>query len=117
MNFRPELAAKVMRGDKTVTRRRISANPRSPWWRGRCALVIGKDYAVCPGRGERAIGRVTVLSISAPRLGDVEHMADEIAREGFASRVEFIAAWEQINGSYDPDEIVWRVEFAVSERA
>jgi len=30
MNFRPELAATVMSGSKTVTRRLLSANPRSP---------------------------------------------------------------------------------------
>lgn len=33
MNFKPELAAKVMSGEKTVTRRLVSENPRSPWWR------------------------------------------------------------------------------------
>ncbi len=31
MNFRPDLAEKVMRGEKTCTRRLVSANPNSPW--------------------------------------------------------------------------------------
>jgi len=38
--FRPDPAAKVMAGEKTVTRRLVSVNPRSP---------------CCPGRGKHAI--------------------------------------------------------------
>jgi hypothetical protein len=58
VNFRPELAEKVMRGEKTVTRRIASTNPRSPWYSDRCGLKTGRDYAVCPGRGKHALGRV-----------------------------------------------------------
>ena len=43
---------------KTVTRRLVSDNPRSPWFEGGCSLKAGRDYAVCPGRGKNAIGRV-----------------------------------------------------------
>jgi hypothetical protein len=57
MNFRPELAEKVMAGEKTVTRRLVSDNPRSPWYVGGCSLNVGQDYAVCPGRGKDAIRR------------------------------------------------------------
>ncbi len=120
MNFRPELAQAVLDGRKTVTRRRMSSNPRSPWWRGGCSLRVTHSptgaffptYAVTPGRGKPAIGRVEVLSIGAVRLGDIDDA--EAAREGFAHRGKFIEAWEEINGKYDPDEIVWRVEFAIS---
>jgi hypothetical protein len=35
VNFQRELAEKVMAGEKTVTRRLVSDNPRSPWWRER----------------------------------------------------------------------------------
>ncbi len=113
MNFRPELAAKVMAGSKTVTRRPMSDNPRSPWYRGGCSLWPERPYAVCPGRGKHAIGRVEVLSIAAVRLGDVDDA--EAVREGFAHRAEFTEAWRSINGSWGPGEIVWRVEFTVSE--
>lgn len=112
MNFQPELAAKVMAGEKTVTRRRMSENPRSPWWRLDCSLQCDRTYAVCPGRGKPAIGRVKILAVGKARLGDISD--SEAVREGFAHRGKFIEAWEQINGQYDPDEIVWRVEFVTS---
>lgn len=109
MNFRPELAAMVMAGTKTVTRRLVSTNPRSPWWEGGCALVPGRDYAVCPGRGKPAIGRVRVVDVAGPwPLG---HLTDAEAHlEGFPDATAFEAAFAAINGSYDPSAEAWRVE-------
>jgi hypothetical protein len=108
MNFRPELAEAVMAGRKTVTRRLVSDNPRSPWYRERCSLVVGRSYAVCPGRGKNAIGRVEVVSVERMRLGA---LTDEEARaEGLNDAAEFEAIFERINGDYDPDAEVWRVE-------
>ncbi|MDP2710815.1 MAG: SEC-C metal-binding domain-containing protein [Solirubrobacteraceae bacterium] len=43
MNFRPRLAELVLAGEKTVTRRATSPNPRSPWYALRCGLVVGRD--------------------------------------------------------------------------
>jgi len=111
MNFRPELAAKVMAGQKTVTRRRMSNNPRSPWFRDRCSLVVGRSYAVCPGRGKAAIGRVIVISVRVSTLSYVG--CSEAILEGFRTYGEFVDAWTGINGSWDPSERVWRVAFGV----
>jgi hypothetical protein len=83
VNFQPELAAKVMAGEKTVTRRLVSDNPRSPWWRERCSLKVNHTYAVCPGRGKHAIGRVRIVSVRQERLGWLG--ADEELREGFTT--------------------------------
>ena len=113
MNFRPELAALVMAGEKTVTRRLTSPNPRSPWFAGSCSLRVGKDYAVCPGRGKNAIGRVVVRDVTKQRLGALSR--EEARREGFASPMDFHRAFAAINPNrYDPDELVWRVEFEVA---
>jgi hypothetical protein len=111
VNFQPELAEKVMRGEKTVTRRLVSDNPRSPWYRGGCSLKPGRDYAVCPGRGKNAIGRVRVKSVRLVALGRLSQ--EEARREGFASAVEFFSAWCAINGCYHAGEHVWRIEFEV----
>ena len=46
MNFRPELAEKVMAGEKTVTRRVASENPRSPWYVGGCSQLDRPDVDV-----------------------------------------------------------------------
>lgn len=121
MNFRPELAAAVMAGRKTVTRRLVSDNPRSPWFKDRCALQVGHDYAICPGRGKNAIGRVRILSVSQRRLGDdfgafgqVSGSLVEARREGFPTPVSFQLAWLKINGTYEADALVWRIEFGVA---
>lgn len=111
MNFRPELAQAVMAGRKTVTRRLTSENPRSPWFKDGCALKVGQTYAVCPGRGKNSIGRVRIVRLMSEPLGLLDDA--EARREGFSREDEFFAAWVEINGSYDPDVIVWRVEFAV----
>lgn len=109
MNFRPELADEVLAGRKTVTRRIANGNPRSPWWTGGCSLETGRDYAVCPGRGKGALARVVVTDTVLEPLG---YLTDaEAVREGFADASGFAAAFEAINGSYDPEVLVWRVEF------
>lgn len=109
MNFQPELAAKVIAGKKTVTRRLCSTNERSPWWSGRCKLTVGSDYAVCRGRGKHQIGRVEILSVTRECLG---RLSDHEAKlEGFNTVADFENAFAAINGTYDPAQLVWRVEF------
>lgn len=115
MNFQPELAQAVMAGRKTVTRRLVSDNPRSPWSKGGCSLKVNQTYAVCPGRGKHAIGRVRIKSVRKERLGWLG--SHDAIREGFPDVWSFQAAWAHINGSYAPGALVWRIEFEVSEIA
>ena len=116
MNFQPELAEKVVRGEKTVTRRLCNDNPRSPWWTEQCGYQPGGGpnggYAVTRGRGKGpAIGRVEILAVARVQLG---HLTVEEARaEGFASVEAFEEAWAVINGAYDGDAVVWRIEMRV----
>lgn len=114
MNFRPELAEKVMAGEKTVTRRLASDNPRSPWYRERCAYRVGQRVAICPGRGRYRIGDATVTSVDFLRLGRLSD--EEARREGFEDRLSFEAAFAGINGRYDPDAEVWRIGIGDPER-
>lgn len=125
MNFQPALAELVMGGQKTVTRRVMSDNPRSPWWKGGCKLKVGRSYAVCPGRGKDQIGRVEVISVTQQTLGEAFGEFGDIAfgqtrgarveaiREGFPSAVSFQLAWLKINKTYDASTRVWRIEFEV----
>ncbi len=107
MNFRPELASAVMGCGKTVTRRLVSDNPRSPWWREQCAYRLGQKVAICPGRGKHAIGKARVTSVERMALGTL--MPCEVAAEGFYTEQAFASAWAAINGTYDVDALVWRV--------
>ncbi|HZN72486.1 MAG TPA: ASCH domain-containing protein [Micromonosporaceae bacterium] len=108
VSFRPELAAAVMTGAKTVTRRLCSANPRSPWWYERCAYQPGRSYAIQPGRGKPAVGRAVFVSVRREQLGELDDA--EAQREGFPDWQTFEETWEQLNGRYDPTAEVWRVE-------
>lgn len=108
MNFRPDLAEKVRAGEKTVTRRLASDNPRSPWYIGCCGYAAGQSVTVCPGRGKHALGRVVVRGATLERLG---RLSDEDARaEGFSDHQMFEEAWATINGGMDTNALVWRVE-------
>jgi hypothetical protein len=107
MIFKPELAAAVMAGTKTVTRRLVSDKPLSPWWRGRCGYRVGQEVAICPGRSKHQIGKAVVVSVEKVTLGVVGD--DEAKREGFPSASHFIDAWAAINGTYDPWAVVWRI--------
>ena len=100
-----------MAGSKTVTRRLVSSNPRSPWFEGGCSLKVDHTYAVCPGRGKDAIGRARIVSVRQERVGLLSE--DEARREGFETPSAFYDAWRSINGTYDPNSLVWRVELAV----
>jgi hypothetical protein len=109
MIFKRELAEKVVAGEKTVTRRACSENPRSPWWRERCTYQPGKVFTVNPGRGVARIGEARVVKCERMRLG---YLTDAEARaEGVENATVFREVFEAINGSYDPDLMVWRVEF------
>lgn len=112
MNFQPELAQAVLEGRKTVTRRLVSTNPRSPWSREACALKVGKTYAVCPGRGKHAVCRVEIRDVRRQPLGHLNRY--EAQAEGFENADEFEDAWRAINGGYDPSALVWRVAFRLA---
>ncbi|CAB4896145.1 unannotated protein [freshwater metagenome] len=110
MIFRPELATMVMAGEKTVTRRACSDNPRSPWYRGKCGVRVEQLVTVQPGRGRPNIGRAQVITVDRERLG---HLDDaEARREGFPDAAAFEATFAELNGGYDPTLLVWRVVLA-----
>ena len=113
MNFQPELVRAVLDGRKTVTRRLASSNPRSPWSRERCGLAAGDSFAVCPGRGKPAVGRARVLGVARVSLGRLD---EREARARASAAPEFERAFTIINGGYDPDAIVWRIEFELVAR-
>lgn len=122
MKFRPELAEQVMAGEKTVTRRATSLNPRSPWYRNQCSLKVERSYAVCPGRGKHQIGRIVVFDVRFETF-DPDAIAEaEAEREGFRADPEtgasaadaFRATWIELHGDLEPLD-VWRIEFKVDE--
>lgn len=116
MIFKPALADAVMAGAKTVTRRAVSDNPRSPWWREACTYRVGQRFAVQPGRGKASIGHARVVDVRREPLGPFDNLDAELEarREGFTSAAEFREVFAALNGGkYDPSALVWRLELEV----
>lgn len=103
MIFAPDLAEAVVAGRKTVTRRRVKGD--AP-----CRYEAGRDYAVQPGRGKKAIGRIRILSVRKESLAGIT--ADgEAKREGFRRVADFVDRWAAMYGDVRLADEVWRIEF------
>jgi hypothetical protein len=114
--FRPELAEKIVAGQKTATRRRLSANPRSPWFYDGCRYSVGQEFTVNPGRGVSRVCSASITAIYKQLLGEMRPRDAEL--EGFEFLCgdgvdSFQEAWAGINGEVDPDEEVWVIEFVL----
>ena len=116
MIFRPELVDKVVAATKTQTRRRMSPNPNSPWYRERCQYKAGREYAVQPGRGKTSVAHIRVDRVEAVRLDALTPA--EARAEGFETVEQFQDYWRSLHGGKFPGhEWVWMLEFTVTERA
>lgn len=115
MLFKPELAQAILGGRKTVIRRlRKGETVDGRWVDEPCRYKKGKDYAVQPGRGKKAIGRIRVVSVIAEALHQLDD--EEIRLEGFDSRRDFEEAWKRITGQSSYLDPVWRIEFELVDR-
>ena len=125
MIFKSELCDKVLSGEKTQTRRLKRENeyfthgfarqPDSVTRRSETTLdarkwVVGRTYAVQPGRGKKAVGRIKLLAIREEPLQDISD--DDCYEEGIdpyiiavehatfgaiGPRDEFKTLWDNIN--------------------
>jgi len=89
---------------------------------------VGRTYAVQPGRGKEAVGRIRLLSIRRERLQDIK--TSDIVAEGVSPdesylgsanryRHPFVELWVSINAKkgarWTDDPEVWVLEFEVAE--
>ena len=101
MQFGSKLMLKVLDGTKTMTRRKRKTMD--------CPYRVGRDYAVTPGRGQKAVGRVEILNTRWERLSD---LTDEDAQqEGFDDVAAFFAYWKGLHGKVDKRDQVWVITF------
>lgn len=127
MLFKPELVEKVLAGKKTQTRRvwresdawlidgdTMNVFCVSNGEGGRERWFVGKTYAVQPGRGERAVGRILLTAIRhCARAGDI---SEEDARaEGFESVEQFRAVYAKLNGMGALERPCWALTFELVE--
>jgi hypothetical protein len=145
MIFAPESVDLILNGKKTQTRRPVDMMhhafmhesgdqsivynvwsekdmPRTIW-------AVGKDYAVCPGRGKHQVARFVLDAIRRERLCDITD-ADAIA-EGVVRREDglyearirgittvderpseaFKEGWKNLYPKSDLTELVWALHF------
>lgn len=135
MQFILEHCPMVVDGRKTQTRRLwkegdalIETNSYLHWVEnsnGRLRWMTGKTYAVCPGRGKKAIGRTPpIKSIRLERLQDIspeDCWAEGIDQENVGDdqvqvrRGMFANLWDILHkhkaNQWDANPKVWRLEF------
>jgi len=136
----------VLKGTKTQTRRlvkpgelfKIDDPPYNPWpfsptvlkdWR--LKWRVGKTYAVQPGRGKKAVGRIRITEIRRERLQDIS--TQDIFAEGIGIEwdgmfypittpdvaiEQFVRLWDGIhvkpNTRWHDDPDVWVLSFEIA---
>jgi hypothetical protein len=108
--FSPQLAAKVLDGTKTMTRRRVDHRDGRPlqWYHA------GNVYAVQPGRGKPHVGHIRVLMVNVVPLRMVTPL--DARCEGFLTISDFMDYWMKLYGSWNPEEVVVVIDFQLTER-
>lgn len=125
MLFKREMVDAILEGRKTQTRRPLSDNPRSPWWREKCRLQPGKEFGIQGGRGMASCARAVVTGLERQALGEIDAFAAEA--EGFplpddpfqGTAFALDAFWAYFarihKGKVDEGMPVWVVEFRLLE--
>ena len=98
MIFSEEHIQLILEGKKTQTRRRHVR-----------VLKVGRIYRIQTNWYEWTDIRILITRAFQQRLGDITE--EDAKKEGGYTVEEFRRVWEQINGVYDPEEIVTVYEF------
>lgn len=142
MLFTPENCEKVLAGTKTMTRRvchvehfaiedyapfRIVAigvlmeTPHADGEDTRILYEVGKDYAVQPGRGKKAVGRIKIAEIRREKVQEIS--TEDCVREGADGSVgasgpgfHFKTIWDGLYGNdpvkgWEANPEVWVISF------
>jgi hypothetical protein len=99
---------KVLTEDKWLTSRLCQFDERG--FLLPCRYKAGKTYAVQPGRGKAAVGRILIKKIEyreqAKTISEPEALA-----EGFDSVTAYYSAFEKAHGKAALLQPVWRIWF------
>jgi hypothetical protein len=101
--FKADLLAKILNGQKTQTRRT-----------GQRQFTVGSIQPISHGYTKPA-GYIKIIRKYRQPLCCIS--LKEARKEGFGSVEEFREAWRQINGGYNPDQVVDVYEFELVKKA
>ena len=96
--FKKQFITKIREGTKTQTRR--LKQPR---------LKIGRKYSLRENYQTILPDKILITDIYPQYLGDIT--PEDVKREGFTEKTEFMKVWTEIYGEYDPEMDIWVVEF------
>lgn len=97
--FRERHKATILAGIKTATRRNWSTRRAVPGATHQCRTeLFGEPFA-----------HVLIERVYRQRLGEMTDV--DARREGGYTLEEFRELWREMNDDYDPDLVVWVVEF------
>jgi len=80
---------------------------------GRKKWVVGRTYAVQPGRGQAQVARIRITGLNSEYVTRIRTQ-DAIA-EGFDSRADFLQTWTEIHGQGGLSCRVWVVQFELAK--
>lgn len=108
LSFTPELAAMVLNGTKTQTRRVRVGRPFVPGSRHLC-------YTRPPWLKGKPFAEIDILKVTRERVGEISE-ADAVA-EGFQNRAGFLGVIAEIYGREALEADCWCVEFRLHGRS
>lgn len=100
MIFKKRHIKKILRGQKTQTRRRI--NPRYSY-------KVGRKYGIRSRWYEKSLAQILITGKRIERLGDIT--PEDAEKEGGYTIEEFRREWEEINGKWRPNLEVYVYDF------
>ena len=103
MLFKEKHLKKIVRGEKTMTRR---THKRT--------LKVGKIYSIRSRYFEKSKEHIKITRKFRQRLGDIT--LEDVRKEGYETHDDFKRAWIEIEGKWDPDQLVWAYEFEKTTR-
>jgi len=93
----------ILSGRKTQTRR----THLHEWRVGRCYGIRDRWF-------DKPKGQIIITRKFKQRLGDISQA--DVKKEGYSNLEEFKQIWQEINGSWNPEQVVTAYEFKLYPR-
>ena len=97
-----------------LIRERRKTQTRQPTLTRHRPCKIGHLYQVQLGPFKPGLFGITILNIHTERLDDISNA--DIRHEGHKFRSQFVNAWTDHHGTWNPDTTVWVITFGVGDQ-
>ena len=99
--FKPQHVKLILEGKKTQTRRISKPRVKVGGIYEAKTRLFSKEY----------FALIKITGLREEKLGDISD--EDVKKEGYNSLEEFIEVWKSIYGSWEPERVVWVLEFEV----